>query len=226
MYKNEKRYALVNGVLLDGTRDMVPQTGKVICVDGSRIAAVTDGAAPAGYETVDLGGQYVLPGLINLHVHLPASGKPRKKPSDPKKLVKLITSNGLMRRVGIRLCEGYAKMELLSGVTTIRTVGGVADFDTMIRDQAAAGAILSPRVVASNMAVSVPGGHMAGSLAYEARTPEEAAACVEKIAAEKPDLIKLMITGGVMDAEVVGEPGVLRMQPALVPPAIRPTLWA
>ena len=57
---------------------------------------------------------------------------------------------------------------------------------------------------------------MAGSLAYEARTPEEAAACVEKIAAEKPDLIKLMITGGVMDAEVVGEPGVLRMQPALV----------
>lgn len=216
MYKNEKRYALVNGVLLDGTRDMAPQTGKVICVDGSRIAAVTDGAAPAGYETVDLGGQYVLPGLINLHVHLPASGKPRKKPSDPKKLVKLITSNGLMRRVGIRLCEGYAKMELLSGVTTIRTVGGVADFDTMIRDQAAAGAILSPRVVASNMAVSVPEGHMAGSLAYEARTPEEAAACVEKIAAEKPDLIKLMITGGVMDAEVVGEPGVLRMQPALV----------
>ena len=216
MYKNEKRYALVNGVLLDGTRDMAPQTGKVICVDGSRIAAVTDGAAPAGYETVDLGGQYVLPGLINLHVHLPASGKPKKKPSDPKKLVKLITSNGLMRRVGIRLCEGYAKMELLSGVTTIRTVGGVADFDTVIRDQAAAGAILSPRVVASNMAVSVPGGHMAGSLAYEARTPEEAAACVEKIAAEKPDLIKLMITGGVMDAEVVGEPGVLRMQPALV----------
>ena len=90
MYKNEKRYALVNGVLLDGTRDMAPQTGKVICVDGSRIAAVTDGAAPAGYEPVDLGGQYVLPGLINLHVHLPASGKPKKKPSDPKKLVKLI----------------------------------------------------------------------------------------------------------------------------------------
>ena len=39
---------------------------------------------------------------------------------------------------------------------------------------------------------------------------------MEKIAAEKPDLIKLMITGGVLDAEVVGEPGVLRMQPALV----------
>ena len=216
MYKNETRYALMNGVVLDGTRDMTPQTGKTVCVEGSRIAAVTDGPVPAGYEPVDLAGRHVLPGLINMHVHLPASGKPKKKPSDPKKLVKLITSNGLMRRVGVRLCESYARTELLSGVTTIRTVGGVADFDTIIRGRAAAGEILSPRVVASNMAVSVPGGHMAGSLAYEARTPEEAAAYVEKIAAEKPDLIKLMITGGVMDAEVVGEPGVLRMQPPLV----------
>ena len=216
MYKNETRYALINGVLLDGTRDMTPQTGKVVCVEGGKIAAVTEGPVPAGYEPVDLAGRYILPGLINLHVHLPASGKPKKKPSDPKKLVKLITSNGLMRRVGVKLCESYARTELLSGVTTVRTVGGVADFDTIIRDRAAAGEILSPRVVASNMAVSVPGGHMAGSLAYEARTPEEAAAYVERIAAEKPDLIKLMITGGVMDAEVVGEPGVLRMEPSLV----------
>lgn len=216
MYKNETRYALINGVLLDGTRDMTPQTGKIVCVEGGKIAAVTDGPVPAGYEPVDLAGRYVLPGLINLHVHLPASGKPKKKPSDPKKLVKLITSNDLMRRVGVKLCESYARTELLSGVTTVRTVGGVADFDTIIREKAAAGEILSPRVVASNMAVSVPGGHMAGSLAYEARTPEEAAAYVERIAAEKPDLIKLMITGGVMDAEVVGEPGVLRMEPALV----------
>lgn len=57
---------------------------------------------------------------------------------------------------------------------------------------------------------------MAGSLAYEAATPEEAAAFVDKIAREKPDIIKLMITGGVLDAEKVGEPGVLRMPPELV----------
>lgn len=217
MYINHEKYALVNGVMLDGTRDMTPRTRLAVCVDGDRIAAVCDAAdVPEGYARVDLDGKYLLPGLINLHVHLPASGKPRKKPSDPKKLVKLITSNGLMRRIGVKMCEGYARTELLSGVTTIRTVGGVADFDTIIRDAARRGEILSPRVVASNMAVSVPGGHMAGSLAYEARTPEEAAAFVEKIAAEKPDLIKLMITGGVLDAEVVGEPGVLRMQPELV----------
>ena len=217
MYHNDKKYALTNCVLLDGSEHMEPQTGKAVCIDGEKIAEITDAQhIPAGYETVDLGGRYVLPGLINMHVHLPASGKPKKKASDPKKLVKLITSCGLMNKIGINLCEGYAKTELLSGVTTIRTVGGVADYDTRIRDLAAASKILAPRVLASNMAVSVPGGHMAGSLAYEAHTAAEAAAFVEKIAGDKPDLIKLMITGGVLDAEVVGEPGVLRMPPALV----------
>ena len=217
MYHNDKRYALTNCVILDGSEHMEPQTGKAVCIDGEKIAEITDAQhIPAGYETVDLGGRYVLPGLINMHVHLPASGKPKKKASDPKKLVKLITSCGLMNKIVVNMCEGYAKTELLSGVTTIRTVGGVADYDTRIRDLAAAGKILAPRVLASNMAVSVPGGHMAGSLAYEAHTAAEAAAFVEKIAGDKPDLIKLMITGGVLDAEVVGEPGVLRMPPALV----------
>ncbi len=217
MYQNDKRYALTNCVILDGSEHMEPQTGKAVCIDGEKIAEITDAQhIPAGYETVDLGGRYVLPGLINMHVHLPASGKPKKKASDPKKLVKLITSCGLMNKIVVNMCEGYAKTELLSGVTTIRTVGGVADYDTRIRDLAAAGKILGPRVLASNMAVSVPGGHMAGSLAYEAHTAAEAAAFVEKIAGDKPDLIKLMITGGVLDAEVVGEPGVLRMPPALV----------
>ena len=217
MYHNDKRYALTNCVILDGSEHMEPQTGKAVCIDGDKIAEITDAQhIPAGYETVDLGGRYVLPGLINMHVHLPASGKPKKKASDPKKLVKLITSCSLMNMIGVNLCESYAKTELLSGVTTIRTVGGVADYDTRIRDLAAAGKILAPRVLASNMAVSVPGGHMAGSLAYEAHTAAEAASFVEKIAGDKPDLIKLMITGGVLDAEVVGEPGVLRMAPALV----------
>mgnify|MGYP004722809781 FL=1 len=217
MYHNNKRYALTNCVILDGSEHMEPQTGKAVCIDGDKITEITDAQhIPAGYETVDLGGRYVLPGLINMHVHLPASGKPKKKASDPKKLVKLITSCALTNKVGLNMCEGYAKTELLSGVTTIRTVGGVADYDTRIRDLAAAGKILAPRVLASNMAVSVPGGHMAGSLAYEAHTAAEAASFVEKIAGDKPDLIKLMITGGVLDAEVVGEPGVLRMAPELV----------
>ena len=216
-FQNGARYALKNGIILDGTKDMQPQKNKTVYISGKNIVDIRpDTDKLNGFQTIDLNGQYVLPGLINMHVHLPANGKPKEKPSDPKKAVKLITSCGMMRKVGIKMCEGYAKTELLSGVTTIRTVGGVADFDTIIRDAAAAGKILAPRVLASNMAVSVPGGHMAGSLAYEAKSAEEAVMYVEKIAEEKPDLLKLMITGGVMDAEIVGEPGVLRMQPELV----------
>ena len=147
MYRNEKNYVLLHAQLLDGTEGMEVQPDRAIYVRGSKIVKITDSASPkAGYTPIDLHGAYVLPGLINMHVHLPASGKPRKKSSDPKKLVKLITSCALMRRMGIRLCEGYAKTELLSGVTTIRTVGGVADFDTILRDKAASGAILAPRM--------------------------------------------------------------------------------
>lgn len=209
--------AYTNCIILDGTENMTSQRGKAILTEGGVITdIVPDSAIPAGFEINDLGGRYILPGLINLHVHLAGSGKPKKKQSDPVKLVKLITSNSLMRTLGKKMVAGYAKTQLMSGVTTIRTVGGIADFDTFVRDEINSGRLTGPRILASNMAVSVHGGHMAGSLAYEAATPEEAAAFVDKIAREKPDIIKLMITGGVLDAEKVGEPGVLRMPPELV----------
>ena len=209
--------AYTNGIILDGTEHMTPQSGKAILTESGCITdIVPDTAIPSDYKKIDLGGKYILPGLINLHVHLAGSGKPKKKQSDPVKLVRLITSNALMRHIGKKMVAGYAKTQLLSGVTTIRTVGGIADFDTFVRDKIHDGKLLGPRILASNMAVSVHGGHMAGSLAYEAVTPEEAAAYVDKIAGDKPDIIKLMITGGVLDAEKVGEPVVLRMAPELV----------
>lgn len=206
------KYAFVNGTILDGTQDMEPLTGKVLLVDGEKIAAITDeGADLSGYEKIDLGGKYVMPGLINLHLHLPASGKPKKKESDPKKLVRIMTSNALFRRIIKAVCRSAAQTQLNSGVTTIRTVGGVENADSSIRDEINAQKTLGPRILAANMAVSVPGGHMAGSLAYIAESAEQARAFVAKIAEDKPDLIKLMITGGVLDATVKGEPGVLKM---------------
>lgn len=202
---------------MDGTENMIPQSGKAVITENGIITdIIPEINVPAGVEKINLCGEYILPGLINLHVHLAGSGKPKKKQSDPVKLVKLITSNALMRSIGKKMVADYAKTQLLSGVTTIRTVGGIADFDTYVRNKINAGKLLGPRILASNMAISVHGGHMAGSLAYEAASPEEAAALVDKIAAEKPDIIKLMITGGVLDAEKVGEPGVLRMPPEVV----------
>ena len=169
------KYAFVNGVILDGTQDMEPQSGKIILVDGEKITAIVDaGADTSGYEKIDLGGKYIMPGLINMHIHLPSSGKPKKKESDPKKLVKIMTSNNLFRKIIKAVCRSAAQMQLNSGVTTIRTVGGVENADSSIRDDINAGKTVGPRILAANMAVSVPDGHMAGSLAYVAESAEQA----------------------------------------------------
>ncbi len=206
------KYALVNALILDGSENMTPQKGLAVLVEDGKITAVVpDTTRLDDYDFIDLHGQYLMPGLINLHVHIPGSGKPKKKPTDTKKLVRLMTSTGLTRSVLMMMYKSYAKTELLSGVTTLRSVGGVTNYDSRLRDMIEEGEVLGPRILASNMAVSVPEGHMAGSLAYEATSAEEAAEFVRIIAKDKPDLIKLMITGGVLDARCKGEPGVLKM---------------
>lgn len=211
------KFALYNGYLLDGTRNMAPQKGLAVLVENGKIRGiVAENAIPKGFPKIDLEGQYLLPGLINLHVHLAGSGKPKKKQTDPVKAVKLVTANAWTKKLGMALVAGFARQQLRSGVTTIRTVGGILDFDSRLRDAVNAGKALGPRILAGNMAVSVPGGHMAGSLAHVAHTPEEAADYVSQIAATGVDLIKLMVTGGVLDAVRQGEPGVLKMEPALI----------
>ncbi len=129
--------AYINGILLDGTQHMEPQAHKVLlCEDGTITALADEGTDLDGYEVIDLHGNYVMPGLINLHVHLAGNGKPSAKPRDNAALVRKILSNALTRAVAYRLVCSYAKLELLGGVTTIRTVGGIADFDTRSRQAA------------------------------------------------------------------------------------------
>ncbi len=211
------KYAYKNGIILDGTKEMTPIKDKVILVDGETIVDIVDDTTHyQDYEVVDLMGNYIMPGLINLHVHLPSSGKPQKKQVDVVKLVKLVTSTKLTRKLAQKLCANYAKTQLLSGVTTIRTMGGILDIDANIRDDILQNKLVGPRILASNMALSVPGGHMANSLAYSAKSEEEARMYVKKIIETKPDAIKLMITGGVLDAKVKGEPGELKMPASYV----------
>ena len=209
--------AYINGILLDGTEQMQPVAHKIILTEGDKITAIADeGVDLDGYEALDLHGGYLMPGLINLHVHLAGNGKPSAKPRDNAALVRKILSNALTRAVAYRLVCSYAKLELLGGVTTIRTVGGIADFDTRCRDDAAAGKLLAPRILAANEGISVPGGHMAGSVAVAAHNNAEALAQLKKASGQKVDLVKLMITGGVLDATEKGTPGELKMPPEMV----------
>lgn len=217
------KYVFTNGKILNGTKDMQVQEGQVILVENERITEILPAEEAgkrnlkaSGYEEIDLQGKYILPGLINMHVHLAGNGKPQKKQRDNEALVKKIMSNGLTKAIAYNMVCGFAKDELYSGVTTIRTVGGLGDFDTRLRDDIAAGKKPGPRILAANEGISVPGGHMAGSVAIAAGSIEEALQHLEIVKAQKVDLVKLMITGGVLDAKEKGVPGELKMAPEMV----------
>lgn len=202
---------------------MQVQEGQVILVENERITEILPAEEAgkrnlkaSGYEEIDLQGKYILPGVINMHVHLAGNGKPQKKQRDNEALVKKIMSNGLTKAIAYNMVCGFAKDELYSGVTTIRTVGGLGDFDTRLRDDIAAGKKPGPRILAANEGISVPGGHMAGSVAIAADSVEEALQHLETSKAQKVDLVKLMITGGVLDAKEKGVPGELKMAPEMV----------
>lgn len=210
-------YAFTNGKILNGTKDMQIQTGLCILVRDGRIYDIVKDTADLGrYKIIDLQGHYILPGLINMHVHLAGSGKPQKKQRDNEKLVNTIMGSALTRAIAYNMVAGFAKDELLSGVTTIRTVGGLGNFDTRLRDEIEAGTKTGSRILAANQGISVPGGHMAGSVAIAAANIDEALAHLDKCEKENVDIIKLMITGGVLDAKEKGVPGELKMSPDMV----------
>lgn len=212
------KYAIINGKILNGKKDMTAEEGLCVLVDGEKISKILPlrEANTEGYKIIDLNGKYLMPGLINMHVHLAGNGKPQKKQRDNEKLVKTIMSTALTRAIAYKMVSDFAKTELMSGVTTIRTVGGLADFDTKLRDDILKGKKTGPRIIAANQGISVPGGHMAGSVAIAAKSVDEALEILEKGKSEGVDIVKLMITGGVLDAKEKGVPGELKMPPETV----------
>lgn len=215
--ENDMKYAYINGKILSGDKDMQVKQGLVIVTEGEKITDIVKEVPKSpDMKVVDLEGRYIIPGLINMHVHLAGNGKPQKKQRDNEKLVKTLMGTALSRAVAYKVVSDFARTELLSGVTTIRTVGGLGDFDTRLRDEIAAGKRVGPRILAANEGISVPGGHMAGSVAVAAHSIDEALKQLEHAENEKVDLVKLMITGGVLDAKEKGVPGELKMKPEMV----------
>ena len=70
-----------------------------------------------------------------LTLGIAAGGKPKNKPLKAEKLAKFALSNELIKYFVLKMCHAYAMQDLLSGVTTVRAVGGLGDLDTRLRDK-------------------------------------------------------------------------------------------
>ncbi len=124
----------------------------VIVRDG-KVAELRDGNVPpeAGAALVDLSDRFVLPGLIDLHVHLLGIG------GDPVQA--RLTDINRDLQDDLLLGVANANQTLRAGFTTVRDLGGDERSIRALRDAAAAGLIDAPTIVNAGMGIAVTGGH-------------------------------------------------------------------
>ena len=130
-----------------------PQSRQTIVVEGDRIVDVVDGfAEPSAYgvdaRVVDLSDQFVLPGLMDMHVHLQGELGPKNEKEQ------LEMSSQLMQMRSAH----FAMKTLLAGFTTVRDVGSSGEEMYALRDAIDNGWIDGPRIIAAG-GVGITGGH-------------------------------------------------------------------
>jgi len=181
--RNVRLFDAPRGALVAGLRDVVIREG--------RIAAI----APAGMNVpgapeIDGGGGVLLPGLVDLHVHLGADSGP------PWRLALPNPSRNL---------EAF----LYAGVTTVLDLGNLTPDVFRLRDAVAVGDVLGPRVFAAGPMFTAPGGHPVALLRFalpwwlrwyviprfsrEVATPQEAQKQVAELAPARPDVLKIAV---------------------------------
>ncbi|MDD7601479.1 MAG: amidohydrolase family protein [Firmicutes bacterium] len=206
--------AFVNGYVIEGKADSAAQRADVLVEDGKIVfVGEVAGEQLDGFDTVDCTGKYIMPGLINMHAHLFGSGKPSKSlggGNGQKRIIQFIQT-GIGHKIADKLVASGVRAELDSGVTTIRGVGDFVGSDLRTRDRVKAGKLPGPRIYCSGTAITVPTGHGDGTFAEIAETTEDFCALVDAHYKAGVDLIKICVTGGVMDAKKKGNPGELKM---------------
>ena len=174
-----------------------------ITVTDGRITAIADGfqPAPAGAQTVELRDKTVLPGLIDLHVHL--TGDPGgdfwKEAVEPEDW-------------GVVVGAKNALATARAGFTTVREAGSPGLSAFALRRGTAEGYIPGPRIVAAGPALAIVGGHgdVSGfrpevnailSSGFTCTGPVECAQKVRLAAQNGSDVIKITATGGVLSQQ-------------------------
>ena len=174
--------AIIGALLIDGTGGP-PLSNSVVIVAGSRIRAVGNRAnmpIPAGVEKINGAGKFLVPGLIDLHVHLGTRGGPAFKAAD-------YTRERIERNL-----NAY----LYFGVTSVRSMGTDRQAAFDVRNAERDGQWLSARLFTAGRGFTAPGGHPSqevGDVVIQTNSPEEARREVDTLAGQKVDAIKIWV---------------------------------
>ncbi|ODP37904.1 metal-dependent hydrolase family protein [Sphingomonas turrisvirgatae] len=193
------------GALLARPGEAARGASTIIVRDG-KIAEVRDGhvAPEGGAELVDLKDRFVLPGLIDMHVHLWGIG------GDP--LNDRLTALNRDDADDMMWAVGNARVTLDAGFTTVRDLGGNARGMRALREEVERGVIAGPTIVNVGTAISVTGGHADPSNGlsetfadamhqHQINTcdgPDDCRRAVRQQIALGAQAIKYMSTGGVL----------------------------
>jgi imidazolonepropionase-like amidohydrolase len=192
------------GALLDRPGE-APRGPSTVVVRGSRIESVQDGHVPpaSGARLLDLKTHFVLPGLIDAHVHMF---------SDDDKLRARLEVNNRDAEDSLLIGVDNARRTLEAGFTTVRDLGSDVHAITALRDGIAAGLVPGPTIVAAGQGISGSGGHADASnnanrdIAALRRSratntcngADDCRRAVRLQISQGADVIKFTATGGVM----------------------------
>jgi imidazolonepropionase-like amidohydrolase len=189
------------GQLLDKPGSAARGASTLIIRNG-RVAEVLTGhqTGPVGATIIDLKGKFVLPGLIDSHVHLDSDA------GGNAALIEAVTDSPA--RAAYR-AAGNAKKTLMAGFTTVRNLGDGSGATLALRDAVAAGELPGPRIIDAGRSISTTSGHMDatlsvsedlhGSIGQENLCDgvESCRQAVRKQIRRGVDVIKIATTGGV-----------------------------
>ncbi|MDO9336214.1 MAG: amidohydrolase family protein [Caulobacter sp.] len=190
--------------LLDVRTGKYVEKPMVVITDG-KITAVGSPASmtlPAGTRTIDLPGLTLLPGLIDMHVHLDSS--PQYSGYN-----NLAFTDSFWTVVA----AANAKATLLAGFTTVRNVGSDSYNDVGVEEAIEEGIVVGPRIVPAAYAMSATGGHCDSTYFPPSANqtapgvadgPDEARKMVRKLKKYGAKVIKICATGGVFSNDAVG----------------------
>ena len=189
------------GRLIDGISDQ-PRSEMTVVVDSNRIVSVEKGFTepPPGAQRIDLTQKTVLPGLIDLHVHI----QNQSSRDNYSKGFRLNEADVALQAVP------YARATLMAGFTTVRDLGGDG-VNIALRNAINAGHIDGPRIFTAGKTIATTGGHAdptngvrkelmgdPGPAEGVINGPDEARKAVRQRYKDGADLIKITATGGVL----------------------------